>query len=172
MNWLHVDAWKSTTAPLTSGTAHERTPQLLNRIIDQFGIETSHRYKETNGATKCNIFVWDVTRALGCEIPQREIVSGRGLVEQNANMMIEWLRTTGQTHGWSRSDAKLAQYLANEGRPVVVGWLNPKGIGHIAMVVPGTANGVSIAQAGATCFRLGNIERGFGTRTVEFFTHA
>jgi hypothetical protein len=58
----------------------------------------------------------------------------------------------GASYGWRQVTAEEAQIRANEGRPAVVLWRNPTGIGHVQVVRPGTydaARGATIAQAGA-----------------------
>ena len=55
--WLPVDA------PLR-GRIGARTPEVLRLIVKQFDVERNPRYARSVGATWCNIFLWDVTRAL------------------------------------------------------------------------------------------------------------
>ncbi|NPV90054.1 MAG: hypothetical protein HPY50_04670 [Firmicutes bacterium] len=46
-----------------------RSPYAYDMIIDQFKVADNPRYKRRNGNTYCNIFAWDVTNAMGAEIP-------------------------------------------------------------------------------------------------------
>jgi len=173
-DWLPKDAWWNVTAPLTSATG-TRTPELLNKIIDQFEVELHPSYKRTPQTTFCNVFCNDVTRALGCEVNHLEIGAG-GPRELDANKMIEWLiGATGARHGWTECTESTARMAADKGYPVVVLWYNPTGIGHVAVGTPAPAASVEgklyIAQAGAANFRCGLVAKGFGSLRVRFFTH-
>ncbi|MFZ2875845.1 MAG: hypothetical protein WAZ94_15320 [Phycisphaerales bacterium] len=175
MNWMPDDAWWSLTPPITGGSTN-RSSQLLEQILDQFDVETSKRYRRAPEGTKCNIFVWDATRALACEVPQRELTS-RGLVQQNANAMCDWLLgNMGRQHAWNEVAEHVARSRADSGFPVVVTQKNPGGIGHIAMgtrAPEGAEPGkLWIAQAGGKNFRRGRVLEGFlATIPVRFFTH-
>lgn len=59
---------KPVDPPVTS-TLEDRHPLLYSAIINQFGVETNPRYRPRNNNTYCNIFVWDVSSAMGAEIP-------------------------------------------------------------------------------------------------------
>ena len=107
--FLPVDAWLPTSFISTS-TVGNRSAAALNNVIRQFDVENAERYRPwRNGSTYCNIFVWDVTRALGCEIPHyvdRESGDARyypnikGAYELDANGVCDWLRRRGAEHGW------------------------------------------------------------------------
>ena len=94
--------------------------------MDALDVENNPRYDNTKGPTYCNIYVWDVTYAMGCEIPHW--VNGR---ELNANEANEWLAKEGASHGWHEIDEATALQMANEGKPTVA-----CSDGHIAMVSP------------------------------------
>lgn len=134
-----------------------RSPALYNQVLDQFAVHRNPRYAHRNGATFCNIFVWDVTRAMSCEIPHwvtpagDPAAAGKGN-ELNANDLNAWLHQHGVRFGWQRRPLADAVAAANQGCPVVASWANRAGIGHIAMVRPGLASpteGPWLAQAGA-----------------------
>lgn len=157
-----VQPWLPAEAPLKS-TPSERSLALYDAVINQFAVEKNPRYRRNQqgkGETYCNIFVWDVTRAMGAEIPHwvdhnnKSTDLGKG-IELDANDVIQWLQSQG---GWKEVDSERAQDLANQGYPVVATWLNPGGIGHIAVVRPGeysSSQGPTIAQAGETNFNHG-----------------
>ena len=163
-----VQPWLPADAPLKS-TPSERSPALYDGVINQFAVEKNPRYRRNQqgkGETYCNIFVWDVTRAMGAEIPHwvdpnnDTSVLGKG-IELHANAVIQWLQPRGSL---KRVDPERAQNLANQGFPVVVTRLNPGGIGHIAVVRPGkysSSQGPTIAQAGETNFNHGTVDLGF-----------
>lgn len=154
-------------APLR-GRASERSPELLQRIVDQFEVETTERYRrrDVTGDGKsesfCNIFVSDVTRALSCEIPK-----------QLANAMTDWLDNFGRQYGWFRVDRDLAWYLSKTGVPIVAGWKNPAGgHGHVALLVPPPDGALWCAQAGSKNFSRGRLVDGFGSAPARFWAHA
>lgn len=169
--WLPLDYTKAPYPPLTGGSAY-RSAEVLRAIVDQFDVEHAERYRRrdvTGDAvpeTFCNVFLADVTSALGCAVP-------RFL----ANAQIAWLRASTFGHGWRECSRRDASERARMGFPVVVAWANPSGPGHVAIAVPtrfdpDDAERLEVAQAGSTNFARGPLERGFGRRVVEFYTHA
>lgn len=155
----------------------DRHPDLLDKVIDQFEVETSDRYRvrDTSGDgipdTFCNIFAWDVTRALCAEIPHW----WRGR-ELSANGVHDWLVQHGRTYGWEEGRAVDAVRAANLGAPAVAVWRNPSGSGHIAVVRPSLtpSEPMMLAQAGRQNLRRASIAQCFGTsrlHEVRFFTH-
>lgn len=190
-----LDAWEAQTSTLAAAVSNEnaavpvtapftnlpgaRSPATYARVIDQFRVEENPRYKVRDlnrdgyDDTFCNIFMWDVTCAMGAEIPHW--VEGR---ELNANAAVAWLANDGAKRGWKSATAVQAQQYANQGCPAVAVWLNPTGgPGHVAMVRPGVPDPVEgpvIAQAGATNFNNGTVARGFGHRllpVVLYYIH-
>jgi len=156
---LPDDAWRPSTPSIIS-TVNNRSPQLYRAVVDQFNVESAERYRPKDGKTYCNIFVWDVTSAMGAEIPHytdpvtgepRHPPNTRGAISMGAVRICAWLETHGRTYGWREVDAETAQRYANEGRPAVtsVGSLR-----HVQMVVPSRdgrydpVRGVAVAQAG------------------------
>ena len=140
------EAWVPVDAP-TTNAAGNRSADAYSQVIDQFDVENNPRYAQRDGNTYCNIFAWDVTRAMGAEIPHyREDGS-----EMDANGVADWLAGEGEAHGWHPVSEQEAQAMANQGKPVVVSWKNEGGIGHIGVVRPGEMgeNGPNLAQAGA-----------------------
>ncbi len=142
-----------------------RTPEHLKAVIDSLRLETEPRYQKRviAGAgvrTFCNWAVEDFCAAMGVSMP-------RGLL---ARQQIQWLKSpAGVAEGWLANTRKMADLFADQGLPVLVGWLNPSpGLSsHIAVL----RSAGKIAQAGATNFSEGSIARGFGSRVVEFFIH-
>lgn len=178
-----VKPWLPVTPVIASGPM-DRSAGLLERVIRQFRFGVNPRYavgQQGLGETYCNIAVWDVTRALGCELPHwvdsqgDPTGPGRGS-ELDANALILWVRNRGPGRGWRKlQTAAEALERANKGYPTVALWLNPGGIGHVAMVRPGTMHptkGVPIAQAGAVNGDDLYLVDGFGNRgPIEFWTH-
>jgi len=59
--------WEPVDAPFRN-RRNKRSPINYLKVVNQFAVEDNRRY-EGGGKTYCNIFVWDVTRAMGVEIP-------------------------------------------------------------------------------------------------------
>lgn len=172
--FLPEKAWLPTSFTSISRIGN-RSAAALNNVISQFRVESAERYRPyRNGNTYCNIFVWDVTRALGCEIPhyvERQSGDPRyypnvdGAYELDANGVCDWLRRRGDEHGWQEITAEAAQQYANAGYPVVAAWHNGgNGAGHVQMVCPSKsggydpARGVAVAQAGNRNFTYAHIK--------------
>lgn len=166
-----------------------RSAAAYNRVVQQFNVETSGRYTPyKNGSTYCNIYVWDVTTAMGAEIPHRTDKNGdiadsgdKNITYMTANRMYDWLGGKGKEYGWKEVSAQEAQRYANMGCPAVTAWKNPKGHGHIQMVVPskdGSYNekkGVAISQAGSKVIDYGYITDVYSSKRlkdIKYFVHA
>lgn len=162
---MPVSCWIPSEAAVTN-LPGDRSPEALRDVIDQFSVESSARYQPRNGSTYCNIFLWDVTSALGCEIPHyvdsatgapRSYPDVSGAWEMNANATHDWLLNAGQEYGWREISEAEAQALANAGQPVVSAWKNTSGgSGHVQIVCPSedggydATRGPTVAQAGRT----------------------
>jgi LysM repeat protein len=169
--------------PLTNAPGH-RDPAIYSQVINQFAVGDNPRFLAGEGKTYCNIFVWDVTRAMGAEVPHWIDAAGKiavpgalGAFEININAGVTWMRKHGVPElGWQSSTPAQAQDAANEGKAAVVMWQNQTGgHGHTAIVRPGTidGNGPTIAQAGRHNFNFGHVRIGFGANgPLEFFVHA
>ena len=173
-------AWNPTYPPLTNGPA-DRSASTYTQVINQFAVGNNPRYAvghQGRGESYCNIFLWDVTSAMGAEIPHYVNGSGdrvhRGEgYELDANGTVDWLHRRGGDYGWHLASAQEAQQTANSGHPAVAVWKNPGGTGHVAVVRPGQidANGPEIAQAGATNTNDTHVRNTFGNRPVEYWIH-
>jgi len=134
--------------------------------------------QQGHGETYCNVYVWDATRALECEIPHwcgnngEALGVGKGH-ELNAAGVIGWLEVFGSDHGWRRVELASARERANNGFPVVATWRNPSDSkpSHVAMMLPDADGQCRIAQAGGSNFFDDPIERGFGRLKVQCWTH-
>lgn len=157
---------------------NQRARSRLDSILDWFNVEDSPRYRPLGGTTYCNIFVWDVTRALTAEIPHWVdadwLPCGQkhpGARETTANMLFGKLRDG--AWGWRECDQVHAGSFVRGGFPVVAAWKNPKGPGHIAMLTP-SDDDILVAQAGAVCARRIPIQHAFGAGRmpdVRYFWH-
>lgn len=165
--------------PTTTNEVGNRNANAYNAVLNQFNVGENARYAQNQqgkGETYCNIFTWDVTRAMGVEIPHWVDVNGNGVPvgsrvgrELSANGQIRWLEQHGPSRGWRTVSAAEAQSMANGGHPTIASWYNPRGIGHVGMVRPG--ENLALAQAGARNFNDGTIADGFGNRSVVYYVH-
>lgn len=164
--------WKPTNPPLTNH-ASQRSAQQYGAVIDQFDVTRNSRYAPyRNGSdTYCNIFVWDVTRAMNAEIPhyidaQTGDIAGypppKGALETTANRLYDWLENHGRRYGWVEVDEAAAQQAANNGHPAITVRKNPSGHGHVQMVRPSldggydAQKGAAVAQAGSRLVEYGH----------------
>ncbi|NLO47897.1 MAG: hypothetical protein GX111_06220 [Clostridiales bacterium] len=181
------EAWKPVSPAFVSNET-DRSPERLRQVIDQFGVETSIRYQpyKRGGDTYCNIFLWDVTSALGCEIPHfvdpdtglpRRYPDIKGAVELNAVATEDWLVRYGPKFGWREVNALTAQNYANQGKPAVT---TAGDIGHVQVVCPSgdynydPVRGVTVAQSGArnTGYAyLSGVYSGSVMNKVRYFVH-
>ncbi len=129
-----------------------RSPEAYAKVINHFNVEdpNNERYQAKVGddgeviSTYCNIFVQDVTRAMGVWIPHW--VNGK---ELSANSMYDWLASPdGKKYGWKAIPLSEAQSLADRGVPVVGVVKNREGSGHTWMVMPSQNSEMYVAQAG------------------------
>lgn len=124
------DLWKAVQAPVQSQQAH-RTKALYTRVVQQFGIRENPRYADDGpGKIRGHIFVWDVSRAMGCEIPHF-----LGAKELTLAQTCDWVRHEGPMRGWKRALDGEAVMRANEGK-MVVALPREQRIKFIAIVVP------------------------------------
>lgn len=171
--WLAAEFWRPAFPPLTSGTAR-REAALTSAIIEQFRVEDAKRYQPDEFGTRCNLFLSDVTRALGCHVPELWKV-GPTYNEQRANHQIDWLKSKhAELAGWHpvANDAAALERV-NLGHVVVVGWHSGSDSpGHVAIGKPSAgARVLHVAQAGRSCFTDGPVSQGFGLLPVRFWTH-
>jgi len=178
--------------PSVTSTVYNRSAALYRAVIDQFSVETNPRYavnKRGKNDTYCNIFMWDVTRAMGAEIPHyvnpdtlepMYYPNVKGARELNANGIYDWLGKVGGQYGWVQVTAEQAQNLANQGKPVVTAMRNNSGHGHVQVVCPSKdgvydpERGVTIAQAGRNLYNYAPITRVYRASLprVVYYAHA
>lgn len=170
-SWIVPEQWTALTPP-ASEVRTVRSAENLLAATRALHVTEAKRYLPANGNTYCNIFMADATQLLDCSIAHRD-ASGN---ERTINQTILDLRA-GKYTGWSKVNANDAANRAQLGLPTVAVWLNPKGHGHVSVLVPRPLNGivghVYVTGAGAACREQCTIEGQFGTLTpqVEFFGH-
>lgn len=175
-------AWKE-VVPDYVNKAQDRSAENLLKAAKQFEVATNPRYVKghdgvaSNGIeTYCNVYLWDVTIALDCEIPHWVDLStgvkaamGKG-AELSANGVCKWLSTHGLDYDWMQCGENMARARASKGFPTVAVWQNASGIGHVAIVLPSFKE-TRIAQAGGVNFFDDVITKGFGSYKPLFYTH-
>jgi hypothetical protein len=124
------DVWKAVKAPIQSREGR-RSRELLEQVLAQFAVGTNPRYgDDAPGKPRGHIFVWDVSRAMNCEIPH--FVGAR---ELTLAQTVDWLRHEGPMRGWARvTDAAI--YEAAEAGLLVVAIPREVRVKHIAIVAP------------------------------------
>ncbi|MCL2627813.1 MAG: hypothetical protein FWD44_03850 [Oscillospiraceae bacterium] len=185
---LPLEWWRPTT-PAISSTINNRSASLYTAVVDQFNVEQSERYRPgRQGNTYCNIFAWDVTRAMGAELPYyTDPKTGapmiypdiKGAKYMMARDMDKWLEEHGPKYGWHQVDAEAAQMHANAGRPVVT---SANHTSHMQVVIPSKdgnydpVRGVAIAQAGRIVSNYMHISGIYGANTlknnIRYWVHA
>ncbi len=181
------------SSPAITNYLNNRSASNYYSVINQFDVENNERYevnKNGQGDTYCNIYVWDVTKAMGAEIPHYydnetgEVVSYpdvQGAQCMTANKMQDWLTTTGKQYGWKEVSAEQAQAYANQGHPAVTTYKNSSGHGHVQVVCPSqnggynSEKGVTISQAGSSLHDYAYINDVFSDNAmqkVRYFVHA
>ena len=176
---LPVEHWRATSPSVTSDEGN-RSPGLYRSVINQFDVETAERYRPfRDGYTYCNIYVWDVTSAMGAEIPlytdpetgePRSYPDIKGAKSMGAIAMDQWLQTYGEEYGWREVGAETAQRHANEGKPAVT---SGGELGHMQVVCPSKdgdfdkVRGVTVAQAGRIVSNYTNISGVYGANALN-----
>lgn len=176
----YTQPWRPIDAPVQNQPG-QRDANSYSQVIDQFNVESNGRYEkghQGHGETYCNIFAWDVTKAMGAEIPHWVDRSGNPTGvgqgrELSANGTHAWLGEHGAAHGWREASAEEAQAAANNGQPSVATWPNPGGIGHMGVIRPGEINdrGPALAQAGRRNIENGHVSDGFGNASPTYWVH-
>lgn len=174
-----VDPGTKNTTPSVDVGDSPRTPGQYAAHIDKYNVEGNHRYaknRDGKGYTYCNLYVHDVAKGLGAEIPLFVKDNNNATKWLGATAMKKWLDgkldvpgsyAQGPESGWVKVDHATAAAAANNGQVAVAA-----GHGHMAMVRPGTPAGagpgdVMISQAGAKNFNNGPLSNGWGPYTPE-----
>src|SRR5260221_2432086 len=109
--------------PLTNAPG-QRDSAVYSQLIDQFAVRDNPRFLAGQGKTYCNIFVWDVTGAMGAEVPHWVDAGGNiavpgapGAFEININAGVTWMKNHGMSqNGWQSVTPAQAQDAANQGK--------------------------------------------------------
>jgi len=198
LRWLNRDFWVEVEAPLTNDDEN-RSPENYYNVIAQFQVETSPRYQKKDDNTFCNIFAWDIARAMNVKLPhyyKKNLMPADAddyYYTGSANVRACFLEVRGREYGWKTVDAKTAQQRANEGYLTIGVWKNTSaqadenGVsehypsGHIMIIRPQPTGiqfrrikGPYISQAGEENTMLANVSdvMTFIKKTqVIYYTH-
>ncbi len=163
------DLYKALHPPVQSREGR-RSQEAYRLVLDQFAVGTNPRYEpDAPGKPRAHIFVWDVTRAMGVEVPHF-----LGSRELTLAQTVDWLRHEGPMKGWRRCSELEAWQAANGGHPVIA---VPKEvrIKLLAMARPGDFNDDGKPFLSAAALERGNalsVKQAFNVFAVEFFAHA
>ena len=189
---LHVADKAALIKPAYRNYEGARGANAYTTIVKQFDVTRNSRYRRSSNATFCNIYSVDIMVAMGLESSFSHWIDSngkpvkpysKGSHELTANATYIWLRNHGSSYGWKKVSAKQAQQRANSGYPTLAVWYNPnpRGSGHIAVVIPEDThhqyfgnNNVIISQAGASNLSVAYASQGFGKSklaSIVYYTH-
>jgi hypothetical protein len=162
------DVWIAVQAPLQSREG-KRSKEIYDMLIKQFGVTVNPRYGEdAPGKVRGHIFVWDVSRAMNCEIPHFV-----GAKELSLAQTCDWLRHEGPMRGWKRVSNEDVFLAANNGR-LVIALPRETRTKHIAVVPPQeVASDMSPRLTGISLKRAEGVHPRdmFGAKAVDCFYH-
>lgn len=162
------DVWKAVQAPLQSREG-KRSKEIYEMLIKQFGLTVNPRYADdAPGKTRGHIFVWDVSRAMNCEIPHFV-----GAKELSLAQTCDWLRHEGPMRGWKRvTDTDIFE-AAESGR-LVIALPREARTKHIAVVLPQPVPDDHSPRLSGICLKRDiNVHprEMFGAKPVDCFYH-
>ncbi len=160
------ETWRALKAPFTSREG-KRSKALYEQVVNQFAIGNNDRYDEdAPGKPRGHIYVWDVSRAMGCEIPHYT-----GARELSLVQTIDWLKREGPMRGWVRVTTSDVFDIAERGQLVVV---IPKDmrVRQMAIVLPQEPGGPPLLTGAGLVVGV-NLEAQdlFGVSAIECYYH-
>ena len=162
------DVWIAVQAPLQSREG-KRSKENYEMLIRQFGVTVNPRYDdEAPGKVRGHIFVWDVSRAMNCEIPHFV-----GAKELTLAQTCDWLRHEGPMRGWKRVSGEGVLTAANEGK-LVIALPRETRTKHIAVVTPQEAPADGSPRLTGICLKRDiNVHprEMFGAKPIDCFYH-
>ncbi|MBL8924026.1 MAG: hypothetical protein JNJ54_34535 [Myxococcaceae bacterium] len=163
---LGRETWRALKAPFTSKEG-KRTKESYEQAYKQFAIGFNDRYDEdAPGKPRGHIYVWDVSKAMGCEIPHFS-----GARELTLVQTLDWLRHEGPLRGWLKIAETEAANYANKGMLVVV---IPRDLKtrQMAIVAPHDAKGgLLVTGAGLVVGANVPLRDMLGTAVVDCYYH-
>ncbi len=160
------DTWKALQAPVQS-KAGKREKSLYEQVLKQFAVGSNPRYEpDGTDRDRSHIFLWDVSLAMGCEIPHFA-----GAREHNLSQTTDWVRHEAPMRGWRRVSSTDIYDVAASGQLVVAVPKDPR-LKGLAVVHPQKKAFVPVVVSAG-------VKRGWGVAlrdaigvvACEFFTH-
>jgi hypothetical protein len=162
------DLWKALAPPVTSAPG-QRDPERYLQVIHQFAVGTNPRYEpEGPGKPRGHIFVWDISRAMGCEVPH--FVGAR---ELTVAQTVDWLRHEGPMRGWHKVADHDVLEVCKLGTLIVALPRDIK-VKQLAIVAPQEMPNDFKPRLTGACLKRGaglTLLEAFGLRQGDYFTH-
>jgi hypothetical protein len=163
------DLFKTVQAPIQSREGR-RGKEIYRQVINQFAVGNNPRYPPDGpDKPRAHIFIWDVSRAMNCEVPHFISVK-----ELSLGQTVDWLRHEGPTRGWMRANPEDALNAALQGLMVVA---MPKEIRlkQLAIVIPEPPDKDGRPRLAGAAVKIGNnlsLYEALGVYAADFFIHA
>lgn len=162
------DVWRAIQPPAQSRESR-RSGELLLAVIQQFAVGNNPRYEPEDGRSRGHIFVWDVSRAMHCEVPH--FIGAR---ELTIGQTVDWIRHEGPMRGWVRSSLDGALESAQAGLLVLALPKDVK-VKQIAVVRPEPSLAPDmkpfVASAGKARGNRQKLAEALGVHAAEYFVH-
>ncbi|MBL8955566.1 MAG: hypothetical protein JNK82_32625 [Myxococcaceae bacterium] len=163
------DLFKAVQAPVQSREGR-RSKKIFHQVLAQFAIGKNPRFDPDGpGKPRGHIFVWDVSRAMNCEVPHFF-----GVKELTLAQTVDWLRAEGPSRGWLRADPKAVVELAGKGQ-LVIALPKEMRLKQMGIVTPEPADKDGRPRLAGAGVKLGpnlSVHELLGVYAAEFFTHA
>jgi hypothetical protein len=162
------DLWKALAPPVTSAPG-QRDPERCLQVIHQFAVGTNPRYEpEAPGKPRGHIFLWDVSKAMGCEVPH--FVGAR---ELTVAQTVDWLRHEGPMRGWHKVADHDVLEVCKLGTLIIALPRDIK-VKQLAIVAPQAMPTDFRPRLTGACLKRGaelTLMDAFGLRQADYFTH-
>ncbi|MBE2251361.1 MAG: hypothetical protein IAE78_17605 [Myxococcus sp.] len=160
------ETWRALKAPFTSREG-KRSKALYQQVFNQFALGNNDRYDEDGpGKPRGHIYVWDVSRAMGCEVPHFA-----GARELSLVQTIDWLKHEGPMRGWVRVNEADVVDIAERGM-LVVAIPKEMRVRHMAIVTPQEPGGRPLLTGAGLVVGV-NVEchELFGVTAIDYYYH-
>jgi hypothetical protein len=161
------DGWKAVNPPVQSKPGR-RSSVTYGRVIDQFAAGHNPRYVPDDKGSRVHLFIWDVSRAMNCEVPHFQGGREFGLAQT-----VDWMRMEAHHRGWRKANAQQAAEAADRGELALALPRDGK-VKLLAVIRPGGLGPDGFPRAAATVPQKGNdlpVLEALKTRLIDYFTH-
>jgi len=162
------DLFKTVQAPVQSREGR-RNKNAYEQVLNQFAVGHNPRYEPDGpGKPRGHIFVWDVSRAMNCEVPHFI-----GMKELSYAQTVDWIRHEGPARGWNRANMEDAIAAAQAGQLVLA---LPKEVRlkQVAVVRPADPDPDGRPRLAAAAVKIGgnlSVYEALGVYAAEYFLH-